>query len=422
MRRLRNIQSIDIEGKTVLMRVDHNVVKKGKIIDTYRIDASLPTIKYVIDHKAKLILMTHVGRPRDKNTGMIEITSKTAVTPIVEYLRSKGICIAELRIENYDKYGIENLSSSEITTLFEKSHSDVIYLPNTRWFKGEEAKDNKKIELGKIFADSADVFVNDAFGSWQPHASTTEPAKIIPAYAGLLMQKEIDNLDKVINPERPFIAVIAGSKFDTKIQPLKALLKKTDYLLLGGVIFNAYLSAKYKIYIDSVTEADIKVADEFVKLTEKYPDKLIEPKYIVESDILEGMEEGKYRKHRVSDLKKGQKLNFVLDIANESFDDEVIKKVFSSAGTFFVNAVMGLTPHFSDGTIALDKIIARNKKAVKLFGGGDTLQEFKTLLPELYKKALADSSYYFFTGGGTILKAISENSPWGLEPVQLLLE
>ncbi|MDP8210253.1 MAG: phosphoglycerate kinase [Candidatus Stygibacter australis] len=420
MSKLKKIQDADLKGKIVLMRVDHNVVKKGKIIDPYRIDASLPTINYIIDQGAKLVLMSHVGRPKNKATGEIEISEKSSVIPIVEYLKAKGIRIKALDMATQGKYGIEYLDSEIVANAFKNDKLQAVYLPNTRWFKGEEAKDESREILGKELADIADIFVNDAFGSWQPHASTIIPAKLIPAYAGILMQKEVHHLDSVLNPQKPFVAVVAGSKFDTKIQPLSALLKRADYLMLGGVIYNAYLCVKYGVQIAGVSEEDQLAAHDFVELTSKYPGKIIEPRFIIESDSLEGKFEGKYRTIDINNLKEGKKLNYILDIDKASFQQDDIKTIFAKAGTFFVNAVMGFTPHFTDGTIALDLGIDANHQAVKLFGGGDTLQEFNTLLPEIYQQALQDELYYFFTGGGTILKAISEGSAWGLEPVKIL--
>jgi len=420
MNELKKIQDVNLTGKRVLMRVDHNVVKKGKIIDPYRIDASLPTINYIIEQGAKLILMSHVGRPKDKQTGKIGISEKSSVAPVVEYLKEKGIAIIALAIPAQGEFGIEHLDSKLVEKAFEDEKLQAVYLPNTRWFKGEEAKDESREILGKELADIADIFVNDAFGSWQPHASTILPAQYIPAYSGILMQKEVHHLDSVLNPQKPFVAVVAGSKFDTKIQPLSALLKRTDHLMLGGVIYNAYLSVKYGVQIAGVSEEDQLVARDFVELTSQYPRKIIEPRFIIESDSLEGRFKGKYRTIDIKNLKEGDKLNYVLDIDKSSFQQDEIKAIFAKAGTFFVNAVMGFTPHFTEGTIALDSLIAKNQKAIKLFGGGDTLQEFNTLLPEIYQQALIDELYYFFTGGGTILKAISESSVWGLEPVRIL--
>jgi phosphoglycerate kinase len=395
-------------------------VKKGEIIDPYRIDASLPTIEHIIESGAKLILMSHVGRPRDKATGNITISEKTSTQPIVEYLINKGINITHMPVEDPGEQGISTLAREPLMDLLE--NHDAVYLPNTRWFAGEEAKDDKMTRFGKELADLADVYVNDAFGSWQPHASTIVPAQHLPAYAGLLMQKELKHLDHVLKPERPFVAVVAGAKFDTKIKPLSALLKLADHLMLGGIIFNAYLSVKYDIEIAGVSNEDKLAAAEFVNLANDFPMQLIEPEFIIEADHPNTKNQGEFRVHKISSLKAGQKLNYVLDCAPSSFEQPKVVDIFSQAGTFFVNAVMGLTPLYSEGTIALDKLIAQNQQALKLFGGGDTLQEFKALLPELYEQALKDEKYYFFTGGGTILKAIAEGSAWGLEPVKALLK
>ena len=121
-----------------------------------------------------------------------------------------------------------------------------------------------------------DIYVNDAFGSWQPHVSTFGITKHLPSYAGFLLQKEIQNLDRIFAPEKPFVAVVAGSKFDTKIDSLFTLLEKADYLVLGGVIYNAYLSAKYGIEIKGLDNDDIEHAKRFVEFASKYSDKLIE--------------------------------------------------------------------------------------------------------------------------------------------------
>jgi len=135
---------------------------------------------------------------------------------------------------------------------------------------------------------------------------------------------------------------------------------------------------------------------------------------------MEGHFEGQYRVHHIKDLKKGTKLNYVLDVAKESFSDEGVHKIFASARTVFINAVMGFTPHFNEGTIALDQLIDENMEAVKLYGGGDTMQELKRLLPGLYIVALDSPKYYIFTGGGAVLKAIQEGTTLGIEPVKAL--
>ncbi len=419
------IQYANLKDKVVLVRVDHNVVKSGLIHDPYRIDATIGTLFHILAKGGKIILMTHVGRPKNKNTGEITIDNKTSVMPIVKYLSNK----LHINIEVPEFYSHENKGYLSIETninhsikKLKNSEIDAIYLPNTRWFMGEEAEAEEMDRFANQLAGLADIYINDAFGSWQPHASTIGINKYLPSYAGFLMQKEIKNLERLYNADKPFLAVVAGSKFDTKIEPLYALLKKADNLILGGVMYNAYLCAKYGISIKGVGEKDIKLAGEFVEFAKKYPNKIVELPFIVESDVLGSKETGKYRVHDIRKLKSGYSLNYILDVSPESFEDDHVKDVFHSAKTVFVNAVMGFTPHFNDGTIALDTLIDENPEAVKLYGGGDTMQELKRLLPGLYIMALDSPKYYIFTGGGAVLKAIEQNTHLGIEPIAELIK
>ncbi len=420
------IQNADLNGKVVLVRVDHNVVKSGLIHDPYRIDATIGTLFHILAKGGKIILMTHVGRPKDKTTNTINISDKTSVQPIVEYLQEKLHISIEvpvfyshegqgyLSIETNINHSIKRLKNSDI---------DAIYLPNTRWFNGEESKNSdERDRFANQLAGLADIFVNDAFGSWQPHASTVGINKYLPSYAGFLMQKEIKNLERLFNADKPFLSVVAGSKFDTKIEPLYALLKKSDNLVLGGVMYNAYLCAKYNISIKGVDDNDKKLAGEFYKFSLQYPGKIVELPFIIESDTLEGRIEGKYRSLDIRTVKPGTELNYILDVAAESFEVQEVKDVFHSAKTVFVNAVMGFTPHFNEGTIALDTLIDSNPDAVKLYGGGDTMQELKRLLPGLYIMALDSPNYYIFTGGGAVLKAIEQGTHIGIEPIDELIK
>lgn len=417
------LQDADLKDKVVLVRVDHNVVKNGVIHDPYRIDATIGTLYYIAAKGGKIILMSHVGRPKDKKTGQIAIDENTSVQPIIDYLKSKlhiNFQIPEFFEHGEQGYwGVETSVNHMIKEL-KNNQIDGIYLPNTRWFYGEERNDEHSSRLANQLAGLADIFVNDAFGSWQPHASTVGVTQYLPSYAGFLMQKEIENLDRVFAPKSPFIAVVAGSKFNTKVNSLFALLDKADYLVLGGVIYNAYLCAKYGISIKGVAEEEVLVAKQFVDYAAQFPNKLIELPYIIESDVLEGREEGSCRIRNIYNLEEGTVLNYVLDVAKESFEDERIKKIFLGAHSIFVNAVMGFTPHFNEGTIALDELIDKNKDAVKLYGGGDTMQELKRLLPGLYIVALDSPKYYIFTGGGAVLKAIEQGNVYGLEPVKAL--
>ncbi|MFO8087729.1 MAG: phosphoglycerate kinase [Bacteroidales bacterium] len=425
IRNLPKIQDADLDGKIVLVRVDHNVVKKGLIHDPYRIDATIGTLYHINAKGGKIILMTHVGRPRDKNSGTINISEDTSVQPIVEYLENK--LHINLKVPAFDSHpekgypGVETSVNHLIRELREDK-IDGIYMPNTRWFYGEEQKGEVAERFAYQLAGLADIFVNDAFGSWQPHASTVGVPPYLPSYAGYLMQKEIRNLDRIYQADPPLVAVVAGAKFDTKIQPLYALMEKADFLILGGLIYNAYLAAKYNVKIKGVSDDDLKHAKEFVAYAAKHDGKLIELPLIIESDTMEGKLEGQYRVRDVRELKQGEEMNYVLDVAAASFEEENVKAVFHQARTIFVNAVMGYTPHFNEGTIALDNLIDENQEASKLYGGGDTMQELKRLLPGLYIMALDHPKYYIFTGGGAVLKAIEHGTTEGLEPVKALIE
>ena len=344
--------------------------------------------------------------------------------PIIEYLEHKlytKFSIPQFPVDHTG--GIRDIDTSinwHIRDLRARRIGG-IYLPNTRWFEGEDGENEQRERFGVQLAGLADVFVNDAFGSWQPHATTCDMTKYLPGFAGFLMQRELINLRQVMEPERPFLAVVAGAKYDTKIGPLKQIYKKVDNLLLGGVIYNTFLCAKYGVRIAGVSEADIGAAKELVRQDEK-DGKIVELPYVVESDTLEGRLEGAFRTRCIKDFKPGDKYGYLLDIAPESFEVPGVADVISAAKTIFVNAVMGFTPYFFEGSEKLDRTIDRNLQALKLYGGGDTLQEFKNLSPGLYLAAMDNARYYFFTGGGTVLKAIEEGTPYGLEPVKALIK
>jgi phosphoglycerate kinase len=418
------IQDADLNGKVVLIRFDHNVVKKGVIKDPFRIDKSIGTLYHIVEQGGRPILMTHVGRPRDRKTADITCSPNSSVEPIVEYLRQKlntDLYVPKFPVSGQN--GIAGIDDSIKNALRDLRARKIggIYLPNTRWFRGEEdqgfSRDNLAVQLSNL----ADIYINDAFGSWQPHVSTYDITRYIPSYAGFLMQQEIANLYRVINPQRPFLAVVAGSKYDTKIGPLYAIYNKADNLILGGVIYNTYLCAKYGISIKGVDHEDIKKAKELVE-KDKEQQKIIELPHIVESDTLEGKIEGRYRTLSVKNLKNGSSYGYILDIDPLSLTDTYVLETIRRARTIFVNAVMGFTPYFTSGSQALDETIDKNRSAMKMYGGGDTLQEFKNLCPGLYLSVIDNTQYYFFTGGGTVLTAIEKGSPFGLKPVQALMK
>jgi phosphoglycerate kinase len=427
MNKIPSMLNADLRGKIVLVRMDHNVVKKGRIKDPTRIDATIPTLLHIFKQGGLPILMSHVGRPYDKKTGKITISELESVEAIVEYLSQKlelkGV-IPALKAE--DSYGISDLSPLKAAVESLKSgERDFVYLPNTRWFKGEESKDEGSEAFAQALAEYAEIYINDAFGSWQPHASTYHITQYLPSYAGLLMQKELSNLDKIFEPRRPLLAVVAGSKFDTKIGPLSALIEIADHLVLGGVIYNAYLSAKYGFKISGVGEDDVAMAQRFIADSGENIAKIVELPFIVQCDSLDQRTEENWDIYNIEDMgawAQTEEIGYVLDVAPESFELPEVIKIFNAAGTIFVNAVMGYSTLFPEGSMKMYELIDANALAQKLFGGGDTIQDFRTYLPGIFAQAQKDPRYYFFTGGGAILAAIQNRSPLGMKPVQALIK
>ena len=422
--RLRCMEQAKMKGKIVLVRVDHNVVKKGVIKDPYRIEATFGTLYGIAEKGGRPIVMTHVGRPRDKKTGNITCAEADSVRPVVQYLERK----LPIRIHLQDfpadaERGILHMDDTLQPAIEALKHGRIgmIYLPNSRWFNGEQGTESERDAFARELGRVADLYVNDAFGSYRAHASTWDVARHLPSFAGHLLQKELKNLQSVLEPQRPFAAVIAGAKYDTKIGPLKALYTKVDHLILGGLMYNTFLSAKYGIEIAGVSEADRDLARELVKIDEREK-KIVELSHVVESDRTDRKMDGAYRTRNIRDFKAGEKCGYLLDMDPRSLEAPVLRDVILGAKTIFVNAVMGLMPSFFDGSQALYRLIATNRSGRKLFGGGDTLQELKNLCPGIYLKGLDEPETYYFTGGGSVLAAIEQGSPYRLKPVEALLE
>jgi phosphoglycerate kinase len=421
--RLPLVQNADLDGKVVLVRLDHNVVKKGVVKDPYRIDRTIGTLYSIVERGGRPILTTHIGRPRDKKSGAIRCDAADGVEAIVAYLEQKlhaRFFVPQMAPDG-DRgiLGIDTSINLAVRDLRARRFGG-IYLPNVRWFAGEETDGPARAAFARQLAGLADVFVNDAFGSWQPHCSTVDVTRHLPSFAGYLMQEEIANLGRVLEPERPFVAVVAGAKYDTKIGPLHEIYKKVDHLILGGVMYNAYLGAKYGIVIDGVAPSDVEAARQLVEMDRK-EHKVVELPFVVESDLPDRRDGGCFRTRALADFKPGERVRYLLDVDPLSFRDAKVAAALGQAKTIFVNAVMGFTPHYFEGSAALDETIDQNRGAMKLYGGGDTLQEFKNLCPGLYLSVMDNARYYFFTGGGTVLTAIEKGSAYGLAPVQALI-
>ena len=422
--RLKLIQQADMKDKMVLLRVDHNVVKKGIIKDPYRIDSTIGTLYAIVAAGGKPILMSHVGRPKDKKTGTITCREDQSVLPIVHYLEQKlpvKIHAQEFPID--EEKGIQHIDESVKPALaaLRKGYVDMVYLPNSRWFAGEQSKGPEREGFSDELASIADLFINDAFGAWGVAASTYDVATRLPSFAGHLLQKEISNLYRVLEPKRPFVGVVAGAKYDTKIGPLKALYEKVDHLILGGLMYNTYLSARYGVSIKGVSDEDRALAMDLVEM-DKGDGKILEMPMLVATESVEERAAGDRRVVEMAQLKDGLDLPYVVDIHEKSFEDPKITEVMASARTVFTNAVMGLMPLFSEGSEAIYRLICKNREATKLFAGGDTLQELRNLCPGIYMTGLDDPKTYYFTGGGSVLAAIEQGSPYRMKPFEVLLK
>ncbi|HIJ20831.1 MAG TPA: phosphoglycerate kinase, partial [Deltaproteobacteria bacterium] len=206
-----------------------------------------------------------------------------------------------------------------------------------------------------------------------------------------------------------------------KIGPLKALYEKVDHLILGGLMYNTFISAKYGASIRGVSEEDRALAMELVEIDRKQ-NKIVEMDFLVESENMEKKAEGQFRTISLDALKNGETAGYLLDVDPKSYRDEKVSGVIASAGTFFVNAVMGLMPSFWEGSEALYRMIAANRSARKLFAGGDTVQELRNLCPGIYMSGLDDPNTYYFTGGGAVLSAIEQGTPYDMKPIQALFQ
>ena len=422
--RLRLIQQAQIKGKVVLVRVDHNVVKKGKIKDPYRIDVTLKTIQTIAESGGYPILMTHIGRPRDKKTGRIECKEQESVRPIIPYIEERllnEIVVPDFPID--PQWGITQLDDAMGAHIedLKKGKMGMIYLPNIRWFQGEQGSGDERERFAEWLAGLGDLYVNDAFSAWRAHGSTYDITKHLPSYAGFQLQEELLNIHRVLNPTRPFVAVIAGAKYDTKIGPIQALYHRADHVMLGGLIYNVYLAAKYGVTISGVSEEESIQAMELVDLDGRQK-KILEIPDLVESETLEGKIEGRYKTIHVESMKQGNRFEYLLDLDPQSLEMDRIVEIIRDAKTIFVNAVMGLTPPFFEGTQALYRLIASNPDAMKLFAGGDTLQELRDLCPEIYQAGLQAPDFYYFTGGGSVLTTLEQGNPYELKPVKALMD
>ncbi|MBP0726796.1 phosphoglycerate kinase [Bacillus sp. RG28] len=375
----KSIRDIEVKGKRVFCRVDFNVpMKNGSITDETRIRAAIPTIQYLIEKGAKVILASHLGRPKGQ---VNEDMRLTAVAARLGELLGKDVKKTD------EAYG--EAVKSEVAKMNE---GDVLVLENVRFYPGEEKNDP---ELAKEFADLADVFVNDAFGAaHRAHASTAGIAKYIPAVSGLLMEKELDVLGKALsNPERPFTAIIGGAKVKDKIGVIDNLLEKVDNLIIGGGLAYTFVKALGHEIGKSLLEEDK------IDLAKSFMDKAKEKgvKFYMPIDAVIADEFGENANSKVVDIDAIPADWEGLDIGPKTA--ELYADVIKNSKLVIWNGPMGVfeIDKFANGTKAVAQALADSKDTYSIIGGGDSAAAAE-------KFGLADQMSHISTGGGASLE------------------
>jgi len=371
----KTVRDIDLKGKRVLMRVDFNVpMQDGKVTDDKRIKASLPTIQYVLDQGASVILMSHLGRPKDGPDP--EFSLKAAAEVLAGHL-GRPVKMAP------DCVGPEVEAMAKAL-----QPGEVLMLENTRFHAGEEKND---LELAKQLAALGDVYVNDAFGSaHRAHASTEGVARFLPAVSGFLMEQELEYLGRATsNPEHPYIAILGGAKISDKILVVENLLSKCDKLIIGGGMANTFLVAKGYNMQDSLVEAE---AIETAKgILAKYADKIILPVDAVIADKFDA--EANTQVVDVDKIPAGWR---VMDVGPKTL--AAYKEALQGARLIVWNGPVGVfeMPKFAEGTFTLARMLAESG-ATTVIGGGDSASAVK-------KAGVAKQMTHVSTGGGASLE------------------
>ena len=378
----KSIEDIEVAGKRVLCRCDFNVpTKGGKITSDKRIVAALPTIKYLIEHGARVILCSHMGKP--KGEWKPELSLKIVADRLSELLGKEVIMAADVAGED---------SKAKAAAL---KDGDVMLLENTRYIKGETKNDP---ELSKALADLADVFVNDAFGTaHRAHSSTAGVADHLPAVCGYLVEKEVSIMGKALaNPERPFVSILGGAKVSDKLNVINNLLEKVDTLIIGGGMAYTFLAAQgYAVGNSLLDESKIDYCKEMMAKAEAKGVKLLLPIDTVIADGFPNPIDGPIAVETVdADAIPAGKEG--LDIGEKTralFADAV-----KNAKTVVWNGPMGVfeNPTLAAGTIAVAQALA-DADAVTIVGGGDSAAACEQL-------GFADKITHISTGGGASLE------------------
>lgn len=379
---MKTIEDFSLKGKKVIIRCDLNVpLKDGIILDDNRIKESIKTIKYAIRKGAKVIILSHLGRIKE-DADLEKNNLEPVASALAKALKHKVTFINKTRGK-----AVEN-------AINEMKNKEVIMLQNTRYedLKGKKESSNDK-KLGKYWANLADIYINDAFGTChRKHASNVGISlEIKEKGIGYLVEKELNNLEKAVNPKCPFVVVMGGAKIGDKIKIIESLAKKADYLLIGGGMAFTFLKASgFKVGKSLVDEDSLDFAS---MLLEKYPDKIVLPidSIVTDDEIV--------RECFINEIKEDEK---GYDVGTKTI--EVFTQYLEDAKTIFWNGPLGLfeDERFSCGTKKLCDIISKTK-AQTIVGGGDSASA-------VTKFGYKDNFSHVSTGGGASLEYIASGT------------
>lgn len=388
----KSIQEIDVEGKKVLLRVDFNVPldENGAITDDRRIREALPTIRYLREHNAKVILMSHLGRPKGK------FNIKYSLKPVAERLSEK--LGAEVRLAG------DVIGESVLEMVNSLKEGDVMLLENVRFYEEEEKNDK---EFSRKLASLGDIYVNDAFGTaHRAHATTAGIAEFLPSAVGFLIKKELEIMGKALTaPERPFVAILGGAKVSDKIGVIENLLDKVDTLLIGGGMAYTFFKAMGYEIGKSILEADkVELAGQILKKAEAKGVKLLLP---VDTTVAaEFSNEAPRKTVPASMIPKDQ---MGMDIGEDT--RRIFAEIVKNAKTVVWNGPMGVfeMPNFAKGTLELAKAMSECN-GTTIIGGGDSAAAVEQM-------GFADKMTHISTGGGASLEFLEGKLLPGIDAI-----
>ncbi len=393
---IKYLKDISVQEKKVILRVDYNVpIENGKITNTKKIDDSFETLNYLVKEGAKIIILSHFGRVKSE-----EDKEANSLKPVFDYI--KGL----------DRYDILYSSVAMGTMLDNMARAlepgQMILVENTRYLDLQgNLESDCDAQLATYWAGLADIYIDDAFGSMhRNHASITGIPKYLPSVAGFLVEKEISNLQPLIqNPTRPFVVVMGGAKLDDKIELIYSLAETADHILLGGGIANTFLKAAgYDVGSSLVSDEAVRNAK---AIMQEFPDKIILPKDMITSPSYEEKYELKKLDEIVID-------DVIGDIGSEAIQN--FKRIIESANTIFINGTVGMYEQkpFSNGTQEILNIVS-NTKAKKIVGGGDAGTAAK-------KYGYEEKMDFISTGGGSTLTFIANHTLPGIDALKINID